>query len=309
MIILFIEFNFMKMKTLKYLITGIMLIINIPFYSQTPVKNEQVITLKSVTKNVSVRLLAESKAVLLRRLAFMNLQNVQIALNDPKSELVITVRDSINNETLSDILLIRGHLNFYETRNREDVLKYFGKQKSGCIQDAFTFLHLSDSIHRRPESVFGIADAKDTSSINACFSTKEVRGKIPDYVKLLWTVYPGVNNQCELYCISSSDNTFNEQSIKEVHADFKNPELPELCITFKETVWQSWKDATLRNMNKPIALVIDNKVYFAPRIQGEIPHGKISLTGHGLSKAEIRKLVAIISGGTLPLKFAIAGNH
>jgi SecD/SecF fusion protein len=239
----------------------------------------------------------------------MSLRDVQIIPNDTKSELVIKFRDTLNRETLSDILLIQGHVNFYETMNRQEVLKCFGKQTSGCVQDAFTFLHLSDSIHPRSESVFGIADTKDTSSINSCFSSKEVRGKVPDYVKLLWTVYPGVNNQCELYCISSSDNTFNEQNIKEAHADFKNPELPELCITFKETVWQSWKDATLRNMNKPIALVIDNKVYFAPRIMGEIPHGKISLTGHGLSKTEIRKLVAIMTCGTLPLKFTMVSNN
>jgi SecD/SecF fusion protein len=62
-------------------------------------------------------------------------------------------------------------------------------------------------------------------------------------------------------------------------------------------------------MNKPIAFVIDDKVYAAPRILGEIPHGKISLSGRGFSKSEVRKLVAIISSGPIPLKFTIVSKN
>lgn len=298
------------MKTLRYILTGIMLIIIIPICnSQIPVTNEQVITLQSVTKHASNKLLSESKEILLRRLAYMNLRNIQITQNDTKSELVITVKDTINSETLSDILLIQGHLNFYETMNRQEVLKSFGKQSSGCIQDAFTLLHLRDSIHLRSEPILGIAGAKDTISINSCFSSKEVRALLPKHLMLLWTIYPGDNKQYFLYCISSADKTFNEQNIIESHADFENPEHPTLCITFKEKVWKLWENTTIRNMNKSVAFVIDDKVYSASRILGEIPHGKISLTGGGFSKTEVRKLVAIISNGILPMKFIVADNN
>jgi SecD/SecF fusion protein len=225
-----------------------------------------------------------------------------------RSELVITVKDTINPETLSDILLIQGHLNFYETVNKEEVLKYFRKKSSVCIQDAFTLLHLRDSIHLKSEPILGIAGAKDTISINTCFSSKEVKALLPRYLRLLWTIYPGDNKQYFLYCVSSSDKHFNEQNIIESHADFEDPEHPTLCITFKEKVWKLWENATIRNMNKSVTLVIDDKVYSAPRILGEIPHGKISLTGGGFSKTEVRKLVAVISNGTLPLKFTVVSN-
>ena len=132
---------------------------------------------------------------------------------------------------------------------------------------------------------------------------------MPATVELLWSAFPGDDKLFDLYCVSDSDNTFNEQSIMESHPDFSNPKYSALCITFKENVRNQWKDATARNLNKPIAFVIDNKVYFAPRIQGEIPGGKISLTGGGFSKTMIRKLVAIISGGVVPLKFIVADNR
>ena len=101
----------------------------------------------------------------------------------------------------------------------------------------------------------------------------------------------------------------NKENLFEVHADFSKPEYPTLCITFKENMWKIWEDMTARNMNKPVAFVMDEKVYSTPQIADKIPHGKISLTGGGLSKAEVRKLVAIISSGPVPLKFTIVSKN
>ena len=156
----------------------------------------------------------ESKEILSRRLALLNLRDVQITQNNAKSELVITVGDTISNATLSEILLIQGNVSF----------------------KADTILVL------------------------------------------------------------------NQENLLEVHADFNNPEYPTLCITFKEKKWKVWENMTIRNMNKPVAFVIDDKIYSAPRIKDKISHGKISLTGGGFSKTEVRKLVAIISSGTSALK-------
>jgi len=210
------------MKTLRYILLGIMLITIIPVCnSQTPEKTKQVITLKSVPENAPSKLLAESKEILARRLGFMGLRDVQITPNNKKSELVITVGDTISNVTLSEILLIQGYVSF----------------------KADTILVL------------------------------------------------------------------NKENLLEVHADFNNSEYPTLCITFKENKWKVWENLTARNMNKPIAFVVDDKVYSTPQIADKIPHGKISLTGGGLSKAEVRKLVAIISSGPVPLKFTIVSKN
>ena len=201
---------------------GIMLIIIIPVCnSQIPVKNKQVITLQSVHENVSGKLLSESKQILLRRLTFMGLRDVHITQNTPKSELVITVGDTISNATLSEILLIQGYVSF------------------------------------KADSIL----------------------------------------------------VLNKENLLEVHADFDNPEYPMLCITFKENKWKVWENLTTRNMNKPVAFVMDDKVYSAPRIMDKISHGKISLTGGGFSTTEVRKLVAIISSGPVPLKFTIVSKN
>jgi preprotein translocase subunit SecD len=200
------------------MLLGVMLITIIPVCnSQTPVKNKQVITLQSVPENAPSKLLSESKEILSRRLGFMSLRDVQISQNNTKSELVITVGDTISNATLSEILLIQGYISF------------------------------------KADSIL----------------------------------------------------VLNKEDLLEVHADFDNPEHPTLYITFKENKWKVFENMTTRNMNKPVAFVMDDKVYSAPRIMDKISHGKISLTGGGFSKTEVRKLVAIISSGPVPLKFTI----
>ncbi len=176
------------MKTLKYILMGIILIAIIPFCnSQIPIKNKQVITLQSVPENASNKLLSESKEILLRRLTLIGLRDVQITQNDKKSELVIIVGDTISKETLSEILLIQGHLNFYETMNSQEILKSLEKQTTDCIKDAFTLLHLKDTIHPGPKSILGIAESKDTISINSCLTSMTVKELLPKQLRLLWS--------------------------------------------------------------------------------------------------------------------------
>ena len=110
-------------------------------------------------------------------------------------------------------------------------------------------------------------------------------------------------NAC--FKVDTSVLVLNKENLKEVRSDFSHADFPTLFIIFKESMWKTLENMTDRNVNKPLAFIIDDKVYSAPRIMEKITHGKISMTGNGFSKAEIRKLVAIISSGTVPLKFEI----
>jgi preprotein translocase subunit SecD len=205
------------MKTLRYLLLGIMLIAFVPLCNSQQIKNKQVITLQSLPANASEKLLSESREILLQRLTLMNVRDARVMKNTAKSELEITVVDTISPHTLSEILLVQGNVRFKADSN------------------------------------------------------------------LLLT----------------------KEDILESHADFIDPGLPTLTITFRENKWKELENMTTRNINKPVAFCIDDKVYSSPRIMAKIPHGKISLTGGGLTQTEVRKLAAIISSGPVPLKFRI----
>ncbi len=122
-IIVFIEFKHITMKNLRYILMGMLFFAILPFCnSQTQLKKEQVITIQSIPANASPELLSESKEILLRRMTFMSLRDVRITQKDARSELVVTTDDTLSRETLTDLLLIQGHLQFYCSSTPEDVL-------------------------------------------------------------------------------------------------------------------------------------------------------------------------------------------
>ena len=206
------------MKTLRYIFMGLMLFLFIPVcHPQTPLTTKQVITLQTVTEHATDKQLSASKEILLRRLAAIGIRDASITRYNGTSGLIITVGDTISRATLSDLMLIQGHMS------------------------------LGESIH--------------------------------------------------------------EQDLKEAHGDFTDPGNAVLCVILKEEAWKRWEDVTISHKNQPVDFVIDNKVYGSPRIADKIPHGQISLSGSGFSKVEVRKLAAILSGGTLPLKFTMVHNH
>jgi hypothetical protein len=297
------------MKTLKNILSGIMLVMIIPFgFSQQPVINKQVITLKGDPGKATVKLLQETKEVLSRRLTYLGLTDVQITQRGEKPELVVTVGDTIPREALLELLLTRGHAAFYETMDGKEFLEKAGKHHSGCMKDSFKSLHFMDTLLPGAGPVVGFADGRDSIAFNACLTSAAGRAFLPGHSGLLWSVYPAVENSFSLYAISYTGRAFSERDIQEVHGDYENPEHPALCITFKENAWKAWNDATLRNMNKAMAFTLDNKVYSAPRILDAIPSGKISMTGGGYTKTGVRMLVAILSAGVVPIELSVVSN-
>ena len=61
---------------------------------------------------------------------------------------------------------------------------------------------------------------------------------------------------------------------------------------------------TRNNINQLIAIVLDNEVLMAPRVNEEITGGKISITGN-FSEDQSKYYHAILQGPKLPCRFEI----
>jgi SecD/SecF fusion protein len=73
-------------------------------------------------------------------------------------------------------------------------------------------------------------------------------------------------------------------------------------LSFSDKGSMLWKEMTARNVNEPIAIVVDNEVYSAPLVRAAIEHGKCQITGD-FSTSEVNRLVSIFENGELPLSF------
>lgn len=68
---------------------------------------------------------------------------------------------------------------------------------------------------------------------------------------------------------------------------------------------RAWKKMTTDNVDRQVAVVLDNKVYSAPRVNEPIPNGNTSISGGFNTVTEAADLANILSVGRLPSKIDI----
>lgn len=80
--------------------------------------------------------------------------------------------------------------------------------------------------------------------------------------------------------------------------------LSYIDFTFKKPAVKVWADVTKRNLNKSIAIVMDNNVLYAPFVTSEIIGGSCQISGR-FTLDEGKYIAAIGKSGALPIDFVV----
>ena len=78
----------------------------------------------------------------------------------------------------------------------------------------------------------------------------------------------------------------------------------DVIITFTSDGAKLWQEITRCNINKSIAIVLDDEVYYAPKVMFEIKKGKCRISG-AFSTDDVNRLIALINNKELPLVFKL----
>lgn len=149
---------------------------------------------------------------------------------------------------------------------------------------------------------------KDTSQINRILKREGVQELIPNTVKFLWEVKPlkaeGINDMevIELHAIKTTRTgkaPLTGEVITDARQDLDERSRPAISMQMNATGAKEWRRLTAANVGRRIAIVLDNYVYSAPNVQGEIPNGNSSITGN-FSIDEAKDLANILKAGALP---------
>ncbi|HEX7415188.1 MAG TPA: hypothetical protein VF411_14175, partial [Bacteroidia bacterium] len=141
-------------------------------------------------------------------------------------------------------------------------------------------------------SVVGYARTKDTAQINTWLNNPKVHSVFPSKLRFMWDYKPGKGGEViTLYAIKITDRNGKAAMygdiIDEARKDFQQ-QTGEIAIsmTMKGDAAQKWRQLTKANSPKDsksrgrcIAIVMDNAVYSAPTVNGEIPNGSSQITG------------------------------
>ncbi len=149
----------------------------------------------------------------------------------------------------------------------------------------------------------GYAAIKDTARVNALL--KKVKDVFPRNLKLKWTIKPRQEGteilELTALKVTSRDGTasLGGDVIVDARQDYSQTGQVEVSMQMNSEGAKAWKRLTGDNIGKQIAIVLDDYVYSAPNVNGEIPNGRSSITG-GFDIEEAKDLANILKAGKLP---------
>jgi SecD/SecF fusion protein len=171
----------------------------------------------------------------------------------------------------------------------------------------------------RPGPVVGFVAQKDTAKVNALLNSPAIKSIIPASIKLFWGV-KAISEESkvfELYAIkvSTVDGTpaLGGDVISDARDDFDQRGNPEVVMVMNSEGAREWKSITALasadpNNKKSVAIVLDNNVYSAPTVQGEIPNGISSISG-SFKVEDTKDLANVLKAGRLPAPAKIVSEY
>jgi SecD/SecF fusion protein len=151
-----------------------------------------------------------------------------------------------------------------------------------------------------------IYEIRDTVTINRILAREDVRSLLPRNVKFLWSVKPQVVENMELLELhgikfnrASDQAPLEGDVITDARQTLDQTSRPAVSMQMNADGARKWRRLTADNIGRRIAVVLDDFVYTAPTVQGEIPSGQSEITGN-FSIEEAKDLANILKSGSLP---------
>lgn len=157
------------------------------------------------------------------------------------------------------------------------------------------------------KSQYGLVyDVKDTMAINKIFERPDIQALLPHNMRLCWDVKPkssqGSEKVLELYALRTlrgNEAPLTGEVVTGATQTFDQVGKPAVDMSMNAEGARKWKKLTSENINKRLAIVLDNYVYSAPVVNSEIPNGKSIIQGN-FTIEEAKDLANILEAGSLP---------
>ena len=166
-------------------------------------------------------------------------------------------------------------------------------------------------------AMVGYSKVSDTAKVNTYLHLKQIRSIFPRDLRFLWSSKPTEGDKSlsiyELYAIKASTRDgkapLDGSVVTNARGEFgQNKSKAEVNMTMNGEGAKIWARLTKENVGRCIAIVLDNSVQTAPRVNGEIPNGSSVITGN-YSISEAQDLAIILKSGKMPAPARIINEN
>jgi len=162
--------------------------------------------------------------------------------------------------------------------------------------------------------VVGIASKQNMAKIDSFLNMRQVKEVLPNNVLFRWGVKSRDENEqyYELYALKVTKRdgspALSGDVVTDAKADFAQGQIArveqEVSMTMNAEGAKEWALLTKDNIGKCVAIVLDDLVYSAPRVNQEITGGRSQITGQ-FSVEEAKDLANVLNSGKMAAKVNI----
>ncbi|MDR1719872.1 MAG: protein translocase subunit SecDF [Dysgonamonadaceae bacterium] len=153
--------------------------------------------------------------------------------------------------------------------------------------------------------VVGTAHYRDTAKVNAYLNLRPVKDILPRNVIFRWTV-KAIDVKEQFYQLVALKVTTRDGKaplegdvVVDARDDFSQySSSAEVSMTMNNEGAKKWARLTKENLNRSIAIVLDNNVYSFPNVNSEITGGRSSITGN-FTAEEAKDLANVLKSGKM----------
>jgi hypothetical protein len=249
---------------------------------------------------------------------FVNIENKKIVIQSPVISMQAVIENVITSGKLAFRECYRSSEVYSLLNKAADALDKVNPETNKQIENddlkskanAKKLLNLLNLHQPAPGNLFNapeLAYVKITDTMLVGTLLNRLYPHLPKNIRFLYgrnQFYEGVK-ALPLYAVKfDGGQIIDNQFINKTEYSYNQFKKPVININLKKEGAVRFSLMTRNNINRPIAIIIDELVYSAPIVASEITGGNIEITG-GLAVEEAQSLANAISSGYLPLKLKL----
>ena len=252
------------------------------------------ITIQSVETNASSVQLQQSAKVITNRLHNALTTKFDVSVVPEKNEIKITFSEPKDVKVIEYLVLHKGQFSFYETVKRQAIIDLLGSNSR-----LFSLL----KNNKENSAKIGVVPVSEMEQVNTFIQSVSMVQNI----KFVWGI-ESKSKEISLYALKldkENEPLLKGSDIESMELDKEeNKSMNAIKFQFKKAAIGIWSNATKRNINNEIAIIMDNMVLCSPVVHSVIDNGNCIITGD-YSAQEVKCIAAIGKNGELPITFKL----
>lgn len=238
-------------------------------------------------------------AQLNQRLAAQDTTKAQTAKADTTKAEATAAKADTAKSSLAAALAAKGTAKKAEAKDSNAEVEKMKKQNP--------LFSIFQPVQGQGLSVVGYASARDTAEVDKMIYSELAKQILPSDLKLLWSAkaveFDKTGTIYELHAIKVTEPSgrapLEGNVITTARDGFTQMGQPCVTMQMNSDGARRWAQLTKANIGRAIAIVLDNTVYSAPRVNSEISGGNSEITGN-FTIEETKDLANTLNSGKMP---------